>query len=77
MTFARSVSLYMEKFLLYPSRSAYMRRMRTHMLWMVQIHMLSLPSTISERRTRISFAALLVKVMARMDEGRTPFSSMR
>ena len=54
-----------------------MRRMRTHMLWMVQIHILCAPSTIEERRSRISFAALLVKVMARMAEGYTPFSSTR
>ena len=54
-----------------------MRRIRTHMLWMVHIHIFSLPSTISERRTRISFAALFVKVIARIDEGRTPFSSTR
>ena len=54
-----------------------MRRMRTHMLWMVQIHMLSAPSIIFARRSFISFAALLVKVIAKIDEGYTPFSSTR
>ena len=54
-----------------------MRRMRTHILWMVHTHMLSAPSIMAERRSFISFAALLVKVMARIDEGYTPFSSTR
>ena len=64
----------MEKFWVKPRRSAYILRMRTHILWMVQIHILAAPSTMTERRSRISFAALLVKVMARMEEGYTPFT---
>ena len=67
----------MEKFLEKPRFSANMRRMRTHMLWMVHTHMLSAPSIMAERRSFISFAALLVKVMARIDEGYTPFSSTK
>ena len=51
--------------------------MRTHMLWIVQIHIFSAPSTMRERRVRISSAALFVKVIARIEEGYTPFSSTR
>ena len=54
----------------------YRRRMRTHMAWNVNTHSPSV-STMAARRVRISSAALLVNVMAKILYGRTPQSSMR
>ena len=52
--------------------------MRTQVEWKVLTQMLSAPNpTMSSTRSRISPAALLVKVMARTFQGFTPFSSMR
>ena len=52
--------------------------MRTHMLWKGLIHMprMSAPK-MPPKRERISLAALLVKVTARMDHGATPRSCTR
>ena len=66
----------MEKFCVSPLRSAYILRMRTHMEWMVLTHMRRV-SAMAERRSFISFAALLVKVMARIFSGGTPISPTR
>ena len=61
-----------------PSRSASARRMRTHMLWKVDTHMpRERGPTSAPRRSRISAAALLVNVMARISHGAAPKSSMR
>ena len=50
-----------------PMTSAWRRRMRTHAEWNVEIHMPSdAPPTRCSTRSRISFAALLVKVIARI-----------
>ena len=68
----------MEKFVVYPRYSICLRRMRTQVEWKVLTQMLSAPNpTMSSTRSRISPAALLVKVMARIFQGFTPFSSMR
>ena len=66
----------MEKFCVSPLRSAYILRMRTHMEWMVLTHIRRV-SAMAERRSFISFAALLVKVMARIFSGGTPISPTR
>ena len=53
------------------------RSMRTHMAWKVQTHMPRVPpGSRAPRRSRISAAALLVKVMARTCQGRTPSSAI-
>ena len=54
-----------------------MRSMRTHMAWNVHTHMprMLLPSRRRSRRSFISRAALLVKVMARICQGMMPRSS--
>ena len=57
-----------------PEASAYMRSRRAPRLWKVLIHT-RLPGTRASMRWRISPAALLVKVMARMLPGRTPWCS--
>ena len=50
-----------------PIASAWRRRMRTHAEWNVEIHMPSAcPPTRAATRSRISAAALLVKVIARI-----------
>ena len=66
----------MEKFCVSPLRSAYILRMRTHMEWIVLTHIRRV-SAMAERRSFISFAALLVKVMARIFSGGTPISPTR
>ena len=49
--------------------------MRTHMAWKVHTHMPRVPlGTSAARRSRISAAALLVNVMARICQGVTPRS---
>ena len=51
--------------------------MRTHMAWKVHTHMPRVPCGRSAcRRSRISAAALLVKVMASTCQGRTPKSAI-
>ena len=55
-------------------RSASSRSMRTHMAWKVQIHMPRVLATRAPSLSRISAAALLVKVIARTCQGRTPSS---
>ena len=60
----------MVKFFVKPSRSASARSMRTHMEWKVDTHMpRERVPTSCARRSRISAAALLVKVMARISHG--------
>ena len=60
-----------------PRRSASARSMRTHMLWKVDTHMPRLRGpTRPCRRSRISAAALLVNVMAKISHGAT-FKSSR
>ena len=66
----------MEKLAESPRRSANIRKILTHMEWMVHTHIRE-TSVISSRRARISFAALLVNVMARIFSGATCFSAMR
>ena len=67
----------MVKLLVYPMASASSRNIRTHMAWKVQTHMPRVPSgKMAARRSRISAAALLVKVMARICQGRTPSSAI-
>ena len=57
----------MEKLELSPTLAASCRRMRTQDEWKVEIHMiLARPPTRASMRSRISAAALLVKVMARI-----------
>ena len=55
------------------------RSMRTQKEWNVEITGLAMlnPPTSFSTRSPISAAALLVKVMARMDSGIAPFCSMR
>ena len=66
----------MVKFLSKPIRSASARRMRTHMLWNVETHMPRVRGPTKPcRRSRISAAALLVNVMARISHGATSRSS--
>ena len=61
----------MVKFFVKPSRSASARSMRTHMEWKVDTHMpRERVPTSCARRSRISAAALLVKVMAENLPGR-------
>ena len=60
----------MVKFFVKPSRSASARRMRTHMEWKVDTHMpRERVPTSCAKRSRISAAALLVKVMAKISQG--------
>ena len=60
----------MVKFFVKPSRSASARSMRTHMEWKVDTHMpRERVPTSCAKRSRISAAALLVKVMARISHG--------
>src|SRR5713101_7049431 len=62
---------------LYPSRLASRRRMRTQAEWKVEIHMrCATGPTSATTRCRISSAALLVKVMARISNGETPCSAL-
>ena len=57
----------MEKLDFRPTLAASCRRMRTQDEWKVEIHMiLARPPTSASMRSRISAAALLVKVMARI-----------
>ena len=57
----------MVKLLVKPKFSASRRRMRTHAEWNVEIHMPSATEPISDSaRSRISAAALLVNVIARI-----------
>ena len=59
-----------------PSFSQSTRRMRTHMLWKVDTHMPRAPGPTSLlKRSRISAAALLVNVIARISQGCTPLSA--
>ena len=58
-----------------PTGSPYMRSSRAQMLWKVPIHSPdALPWSNVSARSRISPAALLVKVTARMPYGDTPRS---
>ena len=68
----------MEKVLEKPSFLASARRMRTQAEWNVMTHMARarLPTT-AATRSRISAAALLVKVMARTSPGCTPRAASR
>ena len=60
----------MEKFEFIPTALASRRRIRTQEEWKVEIHMvLATPPTRDSMRSRISAAALLVKVMARIWPG--------
>ena len=55
-----------------------LRRIRTQAEWKVDTQMLSEPNPTSlSTRSLISWAALLVKVIARMFHGLTPISSIR
>ncbi|MDI2023157.1 hypothetical protein PJL18_03705 [Paenarthrobacter nicotinovorans] len=57
----------MEKFEFRPTLAASRRRIRTQEEWKVEIHMpLARAPTNASMRSRISAAALLVKVMARI-----------
>ena len=69
----------MEKFEFSPGTSACcMRRMRTHVEWNVATHIrCAVGPTSDATRSRISAAALLVKVMARICPGCTPRAPMR
>ncbi len=68
----------MVKFCVKPNASASRRRMRTHAEWKVEIHMPSDASPSSDStRSRISAAALFVKVMARIWLGHASRDSMR
>ena len=61
-----------------PILSIYRLKIRTQAEWKVETHILSEPwPTIALMRSRISPAALFVKVMARMFQGFTPFSSIK
>ena len=61
-----------------PMASAWRRRMRTHEEWKVEIHIPSAaPPTSWCTRSRISLAALLVKVMARIWLGHASRLEMR
>ncbi len=67
----------MVKLDLKPSLSASLRRIRTHEEWNVETHMiLARPPTSSSTRSRISAAALLVKVIARIEPGWAPRSEI-
>ena len=67
----------MVKFFVKPRRSASARKMRTHMLWKVETHMPRAAGPTSWlRRSRISAAALFVKVMASTSQGETPQDSI-
>ena len=76
----RSPVSWMEKSRVYPSRASISRRrIRAHMEWNVPIHGAP-PSPAGTRRStrsRISFAALLVKVIARISHGATPRFKIR
>ena len=67
----------MLKFVFNPgARCALARSTRTQKEWKVETHMRSACGpTISTTRSRISAAALLVKVIARICHGATPFAS--
>ncbi len=72
-----SVVSNMTKFLLYPSLSICFLRILTHAAWKVPTHMPSRPSpSMFSSLSFISLAALLVKVMANMDDGWTGLSLM-
>src|SRR6516164_896706 len=61
----------------YPSRVASRRRIRTHAEWKVETHIRSATGPTSRAtRWRISSAALLVKVMARISNGEIPCSAI-
>src|SRR4051812_17215199 len=61
-----------------PMVSASRRRMRTHAEWKVEIHIpCALPPSKCSTRSRISFAALLVNVIARISLGHASRLSMR
>ena len=75
--FWSSVS-YIVKLVSYPSKSIYLCRIRTQAEWNVETQMLSEPNPTSlSTLSRISPAALLVKVMARICQGLTPSRSIR
>jgi len=68
----------MEKVDFNPTWEASRRRMRTHAEWNVETHMARLRAPTSEAtRSRISPAALLVKVIARICPGRTSRDARR
>ena len=61
-----------------PIRSIWRLRILTHIEWKVDTHTPSAPSpTMASTRLRISPAALLVKVIARIFHGDTPHSSIK
>ena len=60
-----------------PSLACSRRRMRTHAEWKVDTHIArAAPPTSSATRSRISAAALLVKVMARIEPGWAPLAAI-
>ena len=62
----------------YPSRLASRRKIRTQAEWKVDTHIFSATGpTSAPTRDRISSAALLVKVMARISKGLIPWDRMR
>src|SRR5262245_14134839 len=68
----------MVKLVLYPSRGASRRRMRPHAEWKVRIQIeRATPPSMSSSRSRISPAALFVKVIARISCGLTPIALIR
>ena len=61
-----------------PSVLCSARKIRTHAEWKVEIHIVrATPPSICSKRSRISFAALFVKVMARISLGRARPAAMR